>query len=312
MPVFVLFCLGSILLLISFKPSIISFKKSKEPGKKIHVVVDNSASMQGSINKEDLAILVSKLATRLSSVNVVSLSTSDSYDVYKYSDLDSFIETLKSSNFSRKGFKLGRYISKIMRVISETDQVVLVSDGDKYSWDDFDWKALEGQVPIRLKLVKSDNQARSNVYFKNIVAAKSDGLIDNSWDVLLSRTDTSGSDSVTIRALVEGKVVFTSKGRFQAGQETITISANIPLSNILKDEKNTLIKWEVLAGSKSRNMIQVDDAYYQPVKVQLSKVLLLTLPYGELLLEDPSYHIQKTLDVLGFKVRELINKFDRI
>ena len=160
---------------------------------------------------------------------------------------------------------------------------------------------MEGQVPIRLKLVKSDNQARSNVYFKNIVAAKSDGLIDNSWDVLLSRTDTSGSDSVTIRALVEGKVVFTSKGRFQAGQETITISANIPLSNILKDEKNTLVKWEVLAGSKSRNIIQVDDAYYQPVKVQLSKVLLLTLPYGELLLEDPSYHIQKTLDVLGFK-----------
>ena len=70
--------------------------------------------MQGSINKEDLAILVSKLATQLSSVNVVSLSTSDSYDVYKYSDLDDFIETLKSSNFSRKGFKLGRYISKIM------------------------------------------------------------------------------------------------------------------------------------------------------------------------------------------------------
>ena len=84
LPVFILFCLGSILSLISFKPSIISFKKSKEPGKKIHIVVDNSASMQGSINKEDLAILVSKLATRLSSVNVVSLSTSDSYDVYKY------------------------------------------------------------------------------------------------------------------------------------------------------------------------------------------------------------------------------------
>ena len=54
----------------------------------------------------------------------------------------------------------------------KADQVVLVSDGDKYSWDDFDWKALERQVPIRLKSSKVDNQARSNVYFKNIVAAK--------------------------------------------------------------------------------------------------------------------------------------------
>ena len=140
LPVFVLFCLGLILLLISFKPSVVSFKKSKEPGKKIHIVVDNSASMQGSINKEDLSILVSKLATRLSSVNVVTLSLSNSYDVYKYRDMDGFLENLKSSDFSRKGFRLGHYISKIMRIISETDQVVLVSDGDKYSWDDFDWK----------------------------------------------------------------------------------------------------------------------------------------------------------------------------
>ena len=239
-PILVLLGLGLLVIFLTLQPYVTSFDKSKEPGKRIHIIVDTSASMQANIDKPRLADTISKLANRISIANSVTLSLSSSLDIYRFEELDLLIEKVKSSDFSREGFKLGKYITRLMRKNSKADQIVLISDGDKYSWGDFDWKALERQVPIRLKSVKSLNNNSNNIYFKNIIAKKSDGFIAKSWDVILARSDSRSSDTFQLKASFEGVDVYNSKVIFQDGQETISISAKIPLANILKDSRTGL------------------------------------------------------------------------
>ena len=61
--------------------------------------------------------------------------------------------------------------------IKEVDQLVIISDGDRYSWHDLNWKALEAQIPIKLKNISVEQRDLRNIYFKNIVASSNSSLM---------------------------------------------------------------------------------------------------------------------------------------
>ena len=139
--------------------------------------------MEASVSMNKLVDTFDQLSRRVSSVNIVTFSVLSSSEVFQFKDKESFLIKLKEDGYSRKSVKLGNYVSRILPKIKETDQIFVLSDGDRYSWGDFNWKALEGQMPIRLRSLKTDINDKSNVFFKNIVAENSESLISNRWNV---------------------------------------------------------------------------------------------------------------------------------
>ena len=160
-------------------------------------------------------------------------------------------------------------------------------------------------MPIRLRSLKTDINDKSNVFFKNIVAENSESLISNRWNVTLSRTQNINNSSFKLSTYYKEKKLHDTAVKFESDQLETTVSVSIPLSNLIANEENIVLRWQVENLDSNSNIITVDDYYFQPVQVSLSKVLLLSLPYGELTLEDPSFHVEKTLEVLGFKIRRI-------
>ena len=304
-PVLAILALGLLVLFITISPRWITFSSSKEPGRRIHIIVDNTASMEASVSMNKLVDTFDQLSRRVSSVNIVTFSVLSSSEVFQFKDKESFLIKLKEDGYSRKSVKLGNYVSRILPKIKETDQIFVLSDGDRYSWGDFNWKALEGQMPIRLRSLKTDINDKSNVFFKNIVAENSESLISNRWNVTLSRTQNINNSSFKLSTYYKEKKLHDTAVKFESDQLETTVSVSIPLSNLIANEENIVLRWQVENLDSNSNIITVDDYYFQPVQVSLSKVLLLSLPYGELTLEDPSFHVEKTLEVLGFKIRRI-------
>ena len=68
---------------------------AKDSGKKVHIILDDSASMQGSIKIDELADEFNELANSLSSLNVITFSKLSSDEIFSKKDQSEFVNALK-------------------------------------------------------------------------------------------------------------------------------------------------------------------------------------------------------------------------
>ena len=125
-PVLAILALGLLVLFITISPRWITFSSSKEPGRRIHIIVDNTASMEASVSMNKLVDTFDQLSRRVSSVNIVTFSVLSSSEVFQFKDKESFLIKLKEDGYSRKSVKLGNYVSRILPKIKETDQIFVL------------------------------------------------------------------------------------------------------------------------------------------------------------------------------------------
>ena len=147
----------------NMKPKKILLNELDQANKKIHIFVDMSPSVSANISLEQYIKQVSELWSSLSNNFEISLSTSNSNLIYSPNNEIHIEKILLSLGFHEAGIYIGEALRKQVTEIEKIDQLIVVSDADLGSWDNFNWRYL--QQDLSISFLDISNDTKTNTYF---------------------------------------------------------------------------------------------------------------------------------------------------
>ena len=296
--------LGTILRAYSFKPSVIAMKATEPRQSTAHIFFDMSPSVTAHIDEEKYYDLAQQLWKELSGFGRVTASTSHRKDIVELGSSVELVQILRARGFHRPGLRLGNAIKEQLSQISSLDRLYIVSDNDRLSWDDFNWKFLNEKIQVYLVPV-NDPQKREilpNVYIAAVkgTAAMSSTMLQWQIDLVRTRTDTPQNGKIM---LSWGNIQLTENPwSFAKNQKSISIDITVPQTDMAKYKEaispEEPLKWEIFVDGK--DAVAADNRFLSYVRWTKQDAMLIAEPRGELLLTGNLHHLETSLSLLGF------------
>jgi hypothetical protein len=297
----------AMLVMLSFRPREIRGNEYQSSRSRHHILVDLSPSVSAHISIEDLALRVGEVWQQASIDAKVSISTTHSPNFLEPKSSDEVRELIRQAGFHRAGAKLGEAVREMVENIRGVDGLLIVSDADKNSWDGFNWRSLLDEISItRIDIGAADNLLQ-NLYVGGVqqVSGAASGRWE--WDVEIFRVN--GSEAATGRLSLLNAEANLTQVDFVVpeGAARVVVRISIPSSkakqafNSKKGGEQQVLSFQI--ESAADNLLKLDDQFRSRLIWHGHEAILVTESIGERSLEDPSYHFESALEVLGFDVR---------
>jgi hypothetical protein len=248
------------------------------------------------------------LVSSLADHGKVTASTSHGLDVYETTDLAAFTKKLKSLGFHRPGTKIGALARKQLESLSEVDHLLIVSDGERFSWEDFNWRFLAEEMSVFLVPISETLERQPpNIFIDH--ASYQAGVDPNTvaWDVEIARNVAGDQISGTIKAQHGGKTLSSIPWLMASGRLRTGVVVTWPAASWNQGSDSPLSKepivWEIQTSAP--NELKADDFFRSTARGMRQDILVISEPRGEMFLDDPSHHLEIALETLGFKIKRL-------
>ena len=286
------------------RPSSVVSVPSEPRQNKIHILADMSPSVAARTSLETYAAKVGALVATLGVEGRVTLSTSHSLEVIETNEPGSAEKRIRSLGFHRAGLKLGELVRKQIEHIGDVERLLIVSDADRFSWGDFNWRFLEDEMDV-LFVPVADGLDRpvANAFIDKASYQPTPDQNQMSWEIEIARTVMEGDSGGVLKATLGEKLLATAPWSIGHGRSRVTVSIAWPVSSAAGEANDTPLTWRL--ETPAGNELKEDDTFRTLMHGLKQDLLIINEPRGEMFLDDPSQHLEIVLETLGFKVKRL-------
>lgn len=296
---------GLALGLFSFEPSEAIMKRENLDLRYTHVFFDMSPSMSVAFTLDDYAREAGTVMQRLDQNTRVSFSFSGSPGIYGSERRGDIPRLVKDHGFHRAGLKIGAAVESILSNSPDIEHLIVFSDGDRASWEDFNWRYLEKKVQISWFPVSRERTAAQNVFIDD-VKPRSDAASDRqaNWVLVIRRSGSGESLKGSVSARVGDSVLAEQAWVMDGNASSIDIEVQIPPEFFQKNKAEDAVVVWTLTSTGEQDML-ADNSFRSSLKLQAPSALLIAQPHGEMFLEDSVFHLKTSLDVLGMQTKRV-------
>lgn len=306
---FLLFFLSSLLLsFLLFKPFYFKKENSKEQQKKIHIFLDLSSSVSENLTFNDYKDRIKNIFNSFEG-SAISFSSSMSSNVLPIRSAEELDVYLAKLSYHRPGLLLGSALRLQMPSFADVKNLFIVSDGDQYSFSDFNLNFFSKDMEIYFIPVKESYEKAFNAFINQVVFKDS----ENSPGIEATIDIHCRYHEETVKGFLAGysgdKMIASSPWTIQKDKEKISIKVFISDKDFLinnKKEKKVIV-WKLLDFPDA---IELDNTFKTYLESSYQNILLVSDIFGEQFLEDPVYQAMTSLRVLHF-LPERIHWFKR-
>jgi hypothetical protein len=298
---------AAMLVMLSFRPREIRGNEYQSSRSRHHILVDLSPSVSAHISIEDLALRVAEIWQQASTNAKVSISTTHSPNFVEPKNSDEARDLIQQAGFHRSGVKLGEAVREMVEHIRGVDGLLLISDTDKSSWDGFNWRALLDEISITRVEIGSGAGSLQNLYIGG--AQQVSGAASGRWEWDVEVYRVNGTEAVTgnLSLRTADSVLMQVDFVVPEGLSRSVVRLSMPASKAKQAfSSKTSGEQQILdfrIETSGVNILKLDDQFRARLVWHGHEAILVTESVGERSLEDPSYHFESALEVLGFDVR---------
>ncbi|HYX39916.1 MAG TPA: DUF4159 domain-containing protein [Oligoflexus sp.] len=274
--------------------------------RRTHVLFDMSPSHALGVTASTYGGEAQKLIDAMEGKARLSFSTTNDPTVYVDADLKRVGSIIQTQGFHRAGVKLGATAESLLRKLSDIDQLIVVSDSDLSSWEDFNWRYLEKKMQISWYPLPGRPQTMDNLFIdeakpKATGSAAPSGL----WHVTLRRTGEGKVIQGRLTAEIDGQVLIQQNFQFEANMKSLELEINLALAELQKKQKDksTSLVWTVTPAGPDD--LLPDNEFRTWLQLQNEDALIISKPRGEMFLEDSIFHLKTSLEVLGYQTQRI-------
>ncbi len=271
-----------------------------------HVIFDLSPSMSLGITSSQYGTAAAELLGSLRANTRMSFSLSSDGVIRSASEIDSVRALINESGFHRAGLKLGSSVDAILRNAPQIEHLIVASDRDQASWEDFNWQYLEKKVQVSWFPLQKNRPALDNIFIDELKPKETvAGAQIQGWTVVLRRSGQGKTLSGTLTVQAEGKTLGTQNWQFEPAAKTVEFDMQINPSSVTasKDEEPLELQW-ILSAQGPEDLL-IDNTFRTWLAVKGQKALLVAKPRGEMFLEDSVFHLRTSLDVLAYRTQRI-------
>ncbi|RYZ59502.1 MAG: hypothetical protein EOP07_03820 [Proteobacteria bacterium] len=287
------------LALFSMEPSEEMMKKENLDLRYTHVVFDLSPSVGSQTTPEEYSRLADDLLTRLDHKSKLSFSVSSSPDIYALTQRAELQKLIGQEGMHRAGFKIGAAVEQILAIAPDIEHIVVVSDSDRASWEDFNWAYLEKKVQVSWYPLQRDMVRGNNIFIDDVKAPTQSDAQQN-WTVTVRRSGSGDALKGSLSLEMDGKISPEQAFSFEGTTSSIEIEMKLPTDT---NPTQKVLTWRVKTDAKDD--LLADNTFRSWLNARDRKAILISQPGGEMFLEDAIFHLKTSLDVLGFKTQRL-------
>ncbi len=265
-----------------------------------HVIFDLSPSVSANITPQEYVSVANEVLTKLDSNTRLSFSLSSSPEIFPLSQRTELSKLIGEKGFHRAGFKFGVAVEKLLASAPDIEQLVLVTDNDRASWEDFNWSYLEKKVQISWYPLTKTNERSNNIFIDEVKAPPRNSQ-DNKWVIIVRRSGAGDVLNGKLTLSIEGKVLGDQSFRFDGNMSSIELEMKGPP----KSNAPKTLEWTL--STEAPGDLGIDNTFRSASNGREQKATLISQPGGEMFLEDAFFHLKTSLDVLGFKTSRYDN-----
>lgn len=311
-PLMCFFIAATALAVYLFEPSEPVIKGDQLDLRPTHVLFDLSPSLALNATSAQYGRQAQELLESLRDKAKLSYSLSSSPDIFSANDLKDVSTQIQGQGFHRAGLKLGAAIDVLLQNSPDIEHLVVASDRDQASWEDFNWRYLEKKVQISWFSIGQELNQADNVFIDELKPRDQSGLQKNmAWTVMIRRTGQGKPLKGQLKIELEGRSLGTHEWQFDAEGKSLELDILLPREIFLlerDDEKMLALHWELSASGPGDLLL--DNVFRSWLYVKSEKALLIARPRGEMFLDESVFHLKTSLDVLGFRTQR-IDQIDR-
>ncbi|SMF55612.1 DUF4159 domain-containing protein [Pseudobacteriovorax antillogorgiicola] len=301
---FLCFFLSALTMLwLTTEPSQRQYRDISSNVNKIHIFIDRSPSTSAWDKPQQRVDFLRELFSYFVKQGSVSVGLSGVDDIRQFTDEAEFLSWVNSFGFHREGLKLGRGVHEQLEKVGSVDRLVILSDYDRYSWSDFNWRYLETKMEV-IFASPQDRRDNRNVFINKASIKTSESDSQVVWQVQVSRNYTQGEVGGSLDVRVNDQKLTETTWRLLEEEKTVDIEVQWPASlweGIAKQDDSMI--WSLRTDGP--NGITLDDQFRTKTEGLKRDILLVSEPDGEMFLEDAIHHLRISLEVLGFRIRRL-------
>ena len=282
--------------LFSLEPSEPIVRRENLDLRYTHVVFDLSPSIALSMSKEEGSKLADDILTRLDDRTRLSFSVSSSPEIFPLSRRSELQKLIGQDGTHRAGFKIGAAVEQLLAEAPDIEHLVIVSDSDRASWEDFNWSYLEKKIQVSWYPLQKDNIRTNNVFIDD-VKAPSERSSTRNWAVTIRRSGSGDPIKGSLKLTVDDKVLSEQSWSFEDQTASIEIEMKGPSPAL----EQKILVWNL--SSDAQDDLLPDNTFRTWLNSREQRAVLISQPGGEMFLEDAFFHLKTSLDVLGFKTK---------
>lgn len=298
---FALGCLG--LAIYLFEPSETVVKSESLDLRPTHVFFDLSPSMSFGTTSAQYGKAAGELLSSLSGQARLSFSFSSLPKIYLAADISSAPSILAEQGFHRAGLKLGAAIDDTLRRSPDIEHLIIVSDRDQGSWEDFNWHYLEKKMQISWYPLPRPDVIFDNVFIDDL--KRKEGSGSAGWTLILRRTGQGRELSGDIKVELEGKLLARQTWQFSAEAKSLELDVNIPSDALNPSSADAAVPLQWTLSPTGPEDLLIDNNFNSWLAVKGQRALLVAQPRGEMFLEDSVFHLRTSLEILGFRTQRV-------
>ncbi|MFK7872845.1 MAG: hypothetical protein AB8C84_06685 [Oligoflexales bacterium] len=283
------------------KPSEVKVLPVSSEFSKSYIFLDMSPSISSFTSLEDYAARVVTLWEELSQESQVFIIQSGDGLKWEPKKSEELKISIMEKKFHREGLKIGRSLNTLMQKYTDIEKLIVVSDKDKSSWKDFDWRKLEDQIEIFWYPAYEDKKNIEN-HFINQVRRLSvmDGTYE--WDIDVVRNKALEASNGYLFGYYQGHEIVESTYRFMEGSQKATIRVEANLRSISFIQDLSPVIWKINSNKLDASF---DDEFRSYLKGHQEDAVLIADPFSEYMLEDPVHDLEVTLQLFGFRLNRI-------
>ncbi len=291
---------------LSLQPAQIVFTPYEPKELRHHLVFDLSPSVQQVGDLSQYISQAKNLIGGLTQRGRLTYASTHSPEVFEYTTDDELQNRLAGLGFHRAGVKLGQAIKSQLETVGDVDRLIVVSDGDLHSWNDFNWQYLTENMSVIFYDVRPEKRSQTeNTY---IVAAdflpgsNTTKAID--WDLTLARTGSGKAIGGSVVAIAGSQELARSTWQFAENAQRVnvrlswSVSAGGSQSSQGRAGEPVLFRIETAEA----NTLNMDDEFRVVARGSRHQGILVAEPVSERLIEDGAHHLNSILNILGFEM----------
>ena len=265
-----------------------------------------SPSISGKKNLKDYILTIRDLTKKIGKDVIITYSTSHNSSIYENKNLEQISQILKKLDFHKSGLYISSSIKNRLENLKKINQLIIVSDKNYHSWNNFNWEFLNQSFKISFYPIIKSKDENYNIYIHSAKYISKSSTSTMEWDIKIVKSgnlseETTGFITSEISEQPLAKVPF----QFKRNQNELIMRLNWPLilmqNHKVKDNKPIVWKLDLI----NKDLINLDNTFKTPAKGLGENILIVADPKGEATLEDPAQQFTISAETVGFRAKRI-------
>ena len=297
--IFLCFCGATLAaILFSFRPySLLPVTGTQR--KSLYMFIDFSPSVQAGTNISRYRNFLVSRYTQLLKLGSIMVSTSHSEQIYTFAGVDEFKTHLQTLEFHPEGIIMASVLQKQLAVtIKSVDRIVVVSDRDKHTWDNFHWQHLANEVSVHM-VNTPKTEIDLNLYLHRVAVAEQHQSNMHHLDIeIVKAGNLTSTTPFTLEVYQQEHRLAQTTGEIPVAKTKSVVRVEFSHT---KNEKEFFVQIK----PNQKDAISIDNKFFFTTQNLAKHVIILGDLYGERLIDDPLFQLHSAFEVLNFRVTRM-------